>query len=67
MAPLVIIKITDLCVIIGAATDAPGDAEMVTRRRPWPAPTGKPVYNYRSDGREFGRGRCLSPIDAVRQ
>jgi len=64
MAPLDSIKITDPSVIIRAATDAPGEAEMVTRRWSWPAPTGKPVYNYRSDGREFASGRCLIPIDA---
>jgi putative SOS response-associated peptidase YedK len=27
------------------------------------APGGKPVYNFRSDGREFGSGRCLIPAD----
>jgi len=63
MAPLDSIKITDPSVIIRAAADAPGETEMVTRRWSWPAPTGKPVYNYRSDGREFGSGRCLIPID----
>jgi len=63
MAPLESIKITDPSVIIRAATDAPGEAEMVTRRWSWPAPSGKPVYNYRSDGREFGNGRCLIPVD----
>jgi len=63
MAPLESIKITDPSVIIRAAAEAPGEAEMVTRRWSWPAPSGKPVYNYRSDGREFGSGRCLIPID----
>jgi len=38
-------------------------AELVERRWSWPAPTGKPVFNMRSDGREFGRDRCLVMID----
>ncbi|WP_442678293.1 SOS response-associated peptidase family protein [Sphingomonas sp. ASY06-1R] len=63
MAPLDSIKITDPSVIIRAAADAPGEADAVTRRWSWPAPTGKPVYNYRSDNREFRSGRCLIPID----
>jgi putative SOS response-associated peptidase YedK len=61
------IRITDPLAIIRAAADAPNEAELVTRRWSWPAPTGKPVYNYRSDGREFrnsaSQGRCLIPID----
>jgi hypothetical protein len=32
-----------------------GDAaELVQRRWSWPGRGGKPVYNFRSDGREFG-------------
>ena len=38
-------------------------AELVERRWSWPAPGGKPVFNMRSDGREFGRDRCLVMID----
>ena len=38
-------------------------AELVERRWSWPAPTGKPVFNMRSDGREFGKGRCLVLAD----
>ena len=45
---------------------------MVTRRWSWPGPAGKPVYNYRTEGRRFGNwapasrgcGRCLIPLDA---
>lgn len=33
--------------------------ELVVRRWSWPGPVGKPVYNFRSEGREFGNGRCL--------
>ena len=39
-------------------------AELVERRWSWPAPTGKPVFNMRSDGREFGRDRCLVLADS---
>ena len=40
-----------------------GVAELVERRWSWPAPGGKPVFNMRSDGREFSRDRCLVLID----
>jgi putative SOS response-associated peptidase YedK len=40
-----------------------GVAELVERRWSWPAPGGKPVFNMRSDGREFGRDRCLVIAD----
>jgi putative SOS response-associated peptidase YedK len=33
--------------------------ELVIRRWSWPGSGGKPVYNFRSDGREFATGRCL--------
>lgn len=57
------IRITDRNAIIRAATSEPGAAELVIRRWSWPGPGGKPVYNYRSDGREFPRGRCLIVAD----
>jgi len=41
-----------------------GVAELVERRWSWPAPTGKPVFNMRSDGREFARDRCLAIADS---
>jgi putative SOS response-associated peptidase YedK len=41
-----------------------GVAELVERRWSWPAPGGKPVFNMRSDGREFGKDRCLVLADA---
>lgn len=40
-----------------------GTAELVERRWSWPAPGGKPVFNMRSDGREFGNDRCLVLAD----
>lgn len=40
---------------------------LVQRRWSWAGPQGKPVYNYRSEGRAFGNspagGRCLIPLD----
>lgn len=37
--------------------------DMIVRRWSWPGPGGKPVYNFRSDGREFSSGRCLILTD----
>jgi putative SOS response-associated peptidase YedK len=37
--------------------------ELVVRRWSWPGPGGKPVYNFRSEGREFSSGRCLIVAD----
>jgi putative SOS response-associated peptidase YedK len=53
------ICITDIATIVRPSSDDPGAAELVQRRWSWPGPTGKPVFNYRSDGRQFGSGRCL--------
>jgi len=39
-------------------------AELIERRWSWPGPRGKPVYNFRSEGRAFGRGRCLILADS---
>ena len=55
------ICITDPAPIIRAAP--PGDFELVVRRWSWPAPGGKPVYNFRSEGRQFPSGRCLIIAD----
>jgi putative SOS response-associated peptidase YedK len=41
-----------------------GVAELVQRRWSWPAPGGKPVFNMRSDGREFSKDRCLVLADS---
>lgn len=65
--PLPSIRITDRVEIIRSSGEEAGLAEMVTRRWSWPGPGGKPVYNFRSDGRSFGNsgsgGRCLIPVD----
>ena len=56
------IRITDPAPIV-RWNAADGIAELVQRRWSWPGPGGKPVYNFRSDGREFGSGRCLIVAD----
>ena len=63
LAPLESIRITDPTVIIRASREQPGAAELVQRRWSWPAPNGKPVFNFRSDGRDFPSGRCLIVAD----
>jgi putative SOS response-associated peptidase YedK len=57
------ICITDPAPIVRAAPDDPNAFELVVRRWSWPGPGGKPVYNYRSDGREFPSDRCLIIAD----
>jgi putative SOS response-associated peptidase YedK len=57
------IAITDPAPVVRAATGEPGAFELVSRRWSWPGPGGKPVYNFRSDGREFSSGRCLVLAD----
>jgi putative SOS response-associated peptidase YedK len=56
------ICITDRAPIVRRSGDDGFD--LVVRRWSWPGPRGKPVYNYRSDGREFSSGRCLILADA---
>ena len=58
------VAITDPAPIVRFSPERPeGAAEMVVRRWSWPGPGGKPVYNFRSDGREFPSGRCLILAD----
>src|SRR5215212_6780255 len=57
------IAITDSGPIVRAASAEPGTYELVVRRWSWPGPGGKPVYNFRSDKREFPSGRCLIVAD----
>jgi putative SOS response-associated peptidase YedK len=55
------IAITDPGPIVRAGAN--GGFELVVRRWSWPGPSGKPVYNFRSEGREFMSGRCLIIAD----
>lgn len=61
------IAITDPGPIVRAPIDEPagdpGRFDLVVRRWSWPGTGGKPVYNFRSDGREFPSGRCLIVAD----
>ncbi|MGX5722392.1 SOS response-associated peptidase [Shinella zoogloeoides] len=58
------IKITDLAPIVRTADDERGTGELVQRRWSWPGPTRKPVYNFRSEGRELASNRCLVVADS---
>jgi putative SOS response-associated peptidase YedK len=59
--PRLDIRITDRAPIVRLShTGAP---ELVQRRWSWPGPGGKPVYNFRSEGRQFRSGRCLILAD----
>jgi putative SOS response-associated peptidase YedK len=55
------IAITDPGPIVRATSN--GEFQLVVRRWSWPGPSGKPVYNFRSEGREFSSGRCLIVAD----
>src|SRR3990170_6531206 len=57
------VRITDPGPVVRAAMDEPGGYELIVRRWSWPGPGGKPVYNFRSDGRTFPGGRCLILAD----
>lgn len=62
LEPTPSIRITDRNAILRAAPE--GGAELVVRRWSWPGPRGKPVYNFRSEGRHFAQNRCLIVADA---
>ena len=55
------VRITETAPVIRAGPK--GRPELVQLRWSWPGPGGKPVYNFRSDGRRFPSGRCLIPAD----
>jgi putative SOS response-associated peptidase YedK len=57
------IAITDPGVIVRPASEEGRAYDLLVRRWSWPGPGGKPVYNFRSDGREFNSGRCLIVAD----
>ncbi|MDT8760526.1 SOS response-associated peptidase [Sphingomonas psychrotolerans] len=57
------IKITDVAPIVKSVEDGRGLGSLVNRRWSWPGPTGKPVYNYRAEGRGFTSRRCLILAD----
>jgi putative SOS response-associated peptidase YedK len=61
-APREDIRMTETAPIIRAGAEG-GTAELVMRRWSWPGPTGKPVFNFKSEGRSFGDNRVLIPAD----
>ena len=54
------IHITDPAPIVRQGTSGP---EMVVRRWSWPLASGKPLYNFKSEGRDFPERRCLAIAD----
>jgi len=62
LAPITI-RIGETGTIIRPSTAEPGATELVQRNWSWSSPRGKPVFNFRSEGREFTRGRCLIVAD----
>lgn len=56
------IKITDFAPIV-KSSDGASAGSLVNRRWSWPGQGGKPVYNFRSDGRDFIDKRCLVLCD----
>ncbi|SDA36048.1 SOS response-associated peptidase [Sphingomonas sp. NFR15] len=56
------IKISDIAPIVRSG-DVRGAGELVNRRWSWTGQGGKPVYNFRSEGREFTSNRCLILAD----
>jgi putative SOS response-associated peptidase YedK len=56
------IKITDAGPIV-RRRDGTDEAELVHRRWSWPGPNKRPVYNFRSEGRDFTSNRCLIVAD----
>lgn len=57
------IKITDMAPIIRPVEGQRNDGDLVQRRWSWPSQNKRPVYNFRSDGREFTSNRCLIIAD----
>lgn len=76
LEPTASVRITDKSPIVRLAASDPAapppepgttPGELVMRRWSWPLANGKPLYNFRSEGRRFGNtatgGRCLIPLD----
>lgn len=57
------IKISDTAPIVRSVESERCVGALVNRQWSWPGPGGKPVYNFRSEGREFTSGRCLILAD----
>lgn len=57
------IKITDTAPIVRTVDGDREAGELVQRRWSWPGQNRRPVYNFRSENREFSSGRCLIIAD----
>lgn len=57
------IRMTDIAPIVRSSPGRRGCGELVNRRWSWPGQNKKPVYNFRSEGREFPSHRCLILAD----
>ena len=57
------VRISERAPLLRASSD-PGTLELVERRWSWPAPGGKPVFNFRGEGRRFAPAeRCVVLTD----
>ncbi len=56
------INISDVAPIVRSG-EGRGSGEVVNRRWSWPGQNGRPVYNFRSEGRTFTSHRCLILAD----
>jgi putative SOS response-associated peptidase YedK len=57
------IKITDIGPIVRTVDGERGEGDLVQRRWSWPGQNKRPVYNFRSEGREFTSNRCIIIAD----
>ena len=57
------LKITDPAPIVRTVDGMRDAGDLVQRRWSWPGPNKRPVYNFRSEGREFNSNRCLIVAD----
>lgn len=57
------IKMTDMAPIVRGIEGERNVGELVNRRWSWPGGNGRPVYNFRSEGRKFESHRCLVLTD----
>lgn len=57
------IKITEPAPIVRSIPGARGEGDLVQRRWSWPGTNKRPVYNFRSEGRDFKENRCLIIAD----
>jgi putative SOS response-associated peptidase YedK len=57
------IRISDIAPIVRSAERERGAGELVNRRWSWSGQGGKPVYNFRAEGRQFTSHRCLILAD----